>query len=113
MWVALAAFVIFLCSIRLAAAPGIEFYVGPVVYLTVLRFFGLRAGLAAAALVMAPSIIWWGHPFTVLFALAHVLVVNRLGRNLNNVDATALFIVGDVVRTYEPVAGQAAAAAAL
>ncbi len=94
MWVALAAFVIFLCSIRLAAAPGIEFYVGPVVYLTVLRFFGLRAGLAAAALVMAPSIIWWGHPFTVLFALAHVLVVNRLGRNLNNVDATALFVVG-------------------
>ena len=93
LWVALAALVIVLCSIRLAAAPGMEFYVGPVVYLTILRFFGLRAGLAAAALVMAPSIIWWGHPFTVLFALAHVLFVNRVGRKFNNVDATALFVV--------------------
>lgn len=77
---ALLAGVTALSSMRLVAAPGFEFYLGPLFYLLAYRWFGVRAALVTAVATMAPSIFWWGHPMSMLLAVAHVLVIDRFAR---------------------------------
>ncbi len=92
-----------LSSMRLVAAPGFEFYLGPLFYLLAYRWFGLTVGLVVAAATMAPSILWWGHPVSVLLALGHVLVVHRLSRGQQSLAAITFF--------YQATVGVAAALA--
>ncbi|USI71706.1 ATP-binding protein [Sphingomonas morindae] len=65
---------------RIVLAPGMELYLGPIFYLAAYRLGGVRIGLVAAVLFMAPSLWWWGHGFPILFALGHVLFVWALRR---------------------------------
>ncbi|TKD51592.1 ATP-binding protein [Sphingomonas baiyangensis] len=92
-----------LSSMRLVAAPGFEFYLGPLFYLLAYRWFGLTAGLTVAAATMAPSILWWGHPVSVLLALGHVLVIHRFARGQQSL-ASLTFV-------YQATIGVAAALA--
>ncbi len=76
-WIAALTLAIWLSSSRFVLAPGFEFYLGPLFYLVAYRWFGVRWALLTAVLTMAPSMWWWGHPFTVFLAIGHVLVVDR------------------------------------
>lgn len=76
-WLAVLAGAVWLSSSRFVLAPGFEFYLGPLFYLTAYRWFGVRWALVTAVLTMAPSILWWGHPWSVLLAVGHVLAVAR------------------------------------
>lgn len=76
-WGALiAVFAVAASNMRITSMPGVEWYVGPAVYLVVVRRWGLWAGLAAALTTMASSLAWWGHPFSILIALGHVAVAH-------------------------------------
>lgn len=75
LWLIVLAVAVWLSSSRFVVAPGFEFYLGPLFYLIAYRWFGLRWGLVTAALTMAPSILWWGHGYSVVLAIGHVLVV--------------------------------------
>lgn len=91
-----------LSAIRLVAAPGFEFYFGPLFYLLAYRWFGLKAGLITATATMLPSIWWWGHPMAVLTAIGHVYAVHRFSgqdRSLSTVTFfyTLLVSVGTIV----------------
>lgn len=88
---ALAAVLLVACTVRLAPIPGVEWYLGPFVYLIVLRRWGLVPGLIAAAVTMAPSLMWWGHPWSLLIALGHVLFVHWRGRDRLMVPSTLIF----------------------
>lgn len=90
-------------SMRLVAAPGFEFYLGPLFYLLAYRWFGLTVGLVVAAATMAPSILWWGHPVSVLLALGHVAVVHRFSRGQQSFASTTFF--------YQAIVGTGAALA--
>lgn len=74
-WLILLIVAVWLSSRRFVAAPGFEFYLGPLFYLIAYRWFGLGWGLVVAALTMGWSILWWGHPVSLLMALGHVLAV--------------------------------------
>jgi two-component system C4-dicarboxylate transport sensor histidine kinase DctB len=75
MWLVALAGAVWLSSSRFVVAPGFEFYLGPLFYLVAYRWFGLRWGLVTAVLTMAPSILWWGHGYSVMLAIGHVLAV--------------------------------------
>ena len=92
-----------LSSMRLVAAPGFEFYLGPLFYLLAYRWFGLTVGLVVAAATMAPSILWLGHPVSVLLALGHVLAVHRFARGQKSFASVTFF--------YQATIGVAAALA--
>lgn len=87
----IAAAALVLCCFRFAPIPGVEWYLGPLVYLFVLKRWGLRAGLAAAVICMAPSILWWGHPLSIFIAAGHVAFVNWWGRSRLLVPATLVY----------------------
>lgn len=90
--IALLASVTALSSMRLVAAPGFEFYLGPFFYLLAYRWFGFKPAIVTAVATMAPSIFWWGHPMSMLLAVGHVLVVHRFARpNLTLAPITLLF----------------------
>lgn len=74
----LAALAIGLSSFRIVIAPGFEMYLGPIFYLIAYRYGGLRVGLPIAVAVMAPSLFWWGHVYSILIAVAHVLFLHWL-----------------------------------
>lgn len=76
----IAALAIAASNIRIASIPGVEWYLGPAFYLAATRRWGLWAGFAAALLSMAPTLSWWGHPFSLLIALGHVAVSHWLCR---------------------------------
>lgn len=76
-WLLVLAAAVWLSSSRFVLAPGFEFYLGPLFYLLAYRWFGTGWGLVTAALTMAPSLWWWGHPISVLLAIGHVLAVAR------------------------------------
>lgn len=75
LWLVALAAAVWLSSSRFVVAPGFEFYLGPLFYLVAYRWFGLRWGLITAVLTMAPSILWWGHGYSVMLAIGHVLAV--------------------------------------
>ena len=75
LWLVALAGAVWLSSSRFVVAPGFEFYLGPLFYLVAYRWFGLRWGLVTAVLTMAPSILWWGHGYSILLAVGHVLAV--------------------------------------
>lgn len=76
-WLIALAGAIWLSSSRFVLAPGFEFYLGPLFYLVAYRWFGVRWALVTAVLTMAPSVLWWGHPWSVLLAVGHVFAVAR------------------------------------
>lgn len=64
-------------SVRLVAAPGFDFYLGPLFYLLAYRWFGVRAGLITAVVTMLPTLWWWGQPTAILFAVGHILAIRH------------------------------------
>lgn len=62
---------------RFVAAPGFEFYLGPLFYLLAYRWFGLKAGIVTACATMLPSLWLSMHPFSAICAVVHVLVLQR------------------------------------
>lgn len=89
-----------LSSSRFVAAPGFEFYLGPLFYMLAYRWFGLRAGLLTALVTMAPTIIWWGHPVSLALAVGHVLAIHRFSRR---------FSLSTITLAYQATIGSAAA----
>lgn len=84
-------------SFRIVLAPGFELYLGPLFYLLAYRMGGLRLALPIVLLTMSASILWWGHIFTVVLAIAHVLFVDRFrfaGRSLAIVSVVFFLTVG-------------------
>lgn len=65
---------------RLTVAPGYEIYAGTFFSVLVCLYRGRRLGCLAAAVFMAPSIFWWGHPFSVLSAVLMVWLLPPLIR---------------------------------
>lgn len=88
---------------RFALAPGFEFYLGPIFYLLAYRWFGLKAALVTAFVTML-SQTWLGvQPFSVLFAIGHVLVVKRFSaedRGLSTITFFYQLVVGIVIALY-------------
>lgn len=80
-----------LSSSRIVAAPGFEFYLGPLFYLPACRWFGLRAGIVTAIVTMAPSILWWGHPVSVMLAVGHVIAVDHCTRRYHSLSTITFF----------------------
>lgn len=80
-----------LSSVRLVAAPGFEFYLGPLFYLLAYRWFGLKAGILAAICTMAPSIWWWGHPLSVVLAVGNVWAVHHFSRDARSLSSVTFF----------------------
>lgn len=80
-----------LSAIRLVAAPGFEFYLGPLFYLLAYRWFGLKAGLVTAVATMLPSLWWWGHPMSVLLAIGHVLAIDRFSGQDRSLSTVTFF----------------------
>ncbi|WAC24598.1 ATP-binding protein [Blastomonas sp. SL216] len=75
-------------SVRLVAAPGFDFYLGPLFYLLAYRWFGVRAGVLTAVVTTIPTLWWWGQPTAMLFSLGHVLAIRLFsgeGRGLSTV----------------------------
>lgn len=64
-------------SFRIVLAPGFEMYLGPLFYLFAYRLGGLKLALPTVIATMAGSWFWWGHAFTILMAIGHVLFVHR------------------------------------
>ena len=64
-------------SFRIVLAPGFELYLGPLFYLLAYRLGGLRLALPMVVLTMGASWFWWGHIFSVVIALGHILFVHR------------------------------------
>lgn len=61
---------------QISVVPGLDVHLGPLFYLMALNLFGLRAGLIAAALTMAPSILWWHHFMALIIALGQVMTIS-------------------------------------
>ncbi len=80
-----------LSAIRLVAAPGFEFYLGPLFYLLAYRWFGLKAGLVTAVATMLPSVWWWGHPMSVVMAIGHVLAIHRFSGQDRSLSTVTFF----------------------
>lgn len=80
-----------LSAIRLVAAPGFEFYLGPLFYLLAYRWFGLKAGLVTAVATMLPSVWWWGHPMSVVMAIGHVLAIHRFSAQDRSLSTVTFF----------------------
>ncbi len=96
-WLTLAAaFVVALAfsSLRFVAAPGFEFYAGPVFYMLAWRWFGLKPALVVAAAVMTPTFFWWGHPVSIALAIGHVFVIDRWARGRHSFSTITLFYQG-------------------
>lgn len=74
-WILVLIAAVGMSSSRFVLAPGFEFYLGPLFYLIAYRWFGVRWGLITAVLTMGPSILWWGHPLSVMLAIGHVIAV--------------------------------------
>lgn len=82
-------------NIRLGAAPGFEFYFGPLFYLLAFRWFGLRAGLVTALATALPSLWGSGSSYTILLAAAHVLAVHKFsGQDRSLATVTFFFQCG-------------------
>ncbi len=64
-------------SFRIVFAPGFEVYFGPLFYLLAYRIGGLRLGIPMVLLTMGPSVFWWGHAYTILLSVAHVMFLCR------------------------------------
>ncbi|WP_188515461.1 ATP-binding protein [Blastomonas aquatica] len=75
--IALASVAIAASSFRIVLAPGFELYLGPLFYLLAYRLGGLRLALPMAVLTTGASWFWWGHVFTIVMALGHVLFIHR------------------------------------
>ncbi len=87
-------------SFRLVAAPGFEFYLGPFFYLLAWRWLGLKPALLVAVVTMAPTVVWWGHPISILLAIGHVLAVDRFSRGRHSFSTITLLyqsVVGGIV----------------
>ncbi|MXP10472.1 sensor histidine kinase [Pseudoblastomonas halimionae] len=72
-------------SFRIVVAPGFELYLGPLFYLLAYRLGGLRLALPMVLLTMGATFFWWGHVFSIMVAMAHVLFIDRArfaGRSL-------------------------------
>jgi len=83
-------------SVRLVAAPGFEFYLGPFFYLLAWRWLGLKPALLVAVVTMAPTIFWWNHPVSILLAVGHVLAVDRFSRGRHSFSTITLLYQGIV-----------------
>lgn len=80
-----------LSSLRMVAAPGLDFYLGPLFYLLAYRWFGLKAGVIAAVFTMAPTIWWYGHPVSLALAVGNVLAVHRFSGNARSLSSVTFF----------------------
>ncbi len=65
-------------AFRIVIAPGFEFYLGPLFYLIAYRQFGLSTSIFVALAVMSPTIAWWGHPFSIVAAVCHLIFIHRV-----------------------------------
>lgn len=74
--IALVGIAITASSFRIVLAPGFELYLGPLFYLLAYRFGGLRLAIPMVFATMAASWFWWGHVFTIVMAIGHVLFVH-------------------------------------
>lgn len=83
-WTLIAAVAVGASSLRLVAAPGVEFYLAAFFYLLAYRWFGLWGGLLAALILTLPTLFWWGHVFSVVLAVANVLFVHLLSLRLRS-----------------------------
>lgn len=81
-------------SFRIILAPGFELYLGPLFYLLAYRLGGVKLALPVAAITMLPSFFWWGHVFSIVLALAHVVVIARMPRLRDLAIPTLIFSVG-------------------
>lgn len=100
LWLVALTGAVWLSSSRFVVAPGFEFYLGPLFYLVAYRWFGLRWGLVTAVLTMAPSVLWWGHGYSVMLAIGHVLAVAWSRRRQMSFSTVTLFYqltVGTVI----------------
>ena len=68
-------------TLRLVAAPGFEFYLGPLFYLLAYRWFGLRVGIVTAIATTLPTFLWSDEPFAIPLAVGQVLVVHRFTKD--------------------------------
>lgn len=85
MLVALVAFAALAASwFRVPVAAGCELYLGTFFALMVYRSAGVVSGALAAAAFLAPSIWWWGHPYSVVFAVAVIVALPWLERQLGS-----------------------------
>lgn len=80
-----------LSSLRLVAAPGFEFYLGPLFYLLAYRWFGLKTGIVVAVCTMAPSALWWGHPLWMVLAIGNILAVHRFAGGVRSLSSITFF----------------------
>ncbi|MBB3032514.1 sensor histidine kinase [Alteriqipengyuania lutimaris] len=86
-------------SFRIVIAPGFELYLGPLFYLLAYRMGGLKLAIPMVVLTMGASFFWWGHVFTIMVALAHVLFVDRVrfaGRSLAMATVVFFMTIGAV-----------------
>ncbi|UUR08363.1 sensor histidine kinase [Sphingomonas glaciei] len=88
--VLLAAVGLAVSSQRVIMAPGLELYLGPLFYLFAFWLFGVRAGVAVAVITMAPTYFWWGHPFSVVLGVGHVLFLHWIGQRQANYSIATL-----------------------
>lgn len=65
---------------RVVIAPGFELYFGPFFYLIAMRIWGLRLASLTLLCVMAPTLGWWGHPYSVLLAIGQIFVIQAIRR---------------------------------
>lgn len=78
--------------VRFTPGPGFEFYAAPFFFLLVTRWFGLRAGIVAAIVLMLPTWLWWDHPYSIVMAVLFVTAVGLLRRRGRSyTEATLIF----------------------
>jgi two-component system, NtrC family, C4-dicarboxylate transport sensor histidine kinase DctB len=79
-------------SLRFTPGPGFEFYLAPFFFLLATHWFGLRVGLPATIVLMLPTWLWWGHPYSILTAALYIVVVDRLRRQRRSfTEATLIY----------------------
>lgn len=61
-------------------APGIELMLAPLFSALALRYLGARWALAVTAAYFAPTIWWWGHPYSMIAALLQIGTIDYVSR---------------------------------
>ncbi|MBZ6379205.1 hypothetical protein B5C34_08950 [Pacificimonas flava] len=69
---------------RIVIAPGMELYLAPFFYFLVYRWFGFRWGVLAAFVFSLPSLMWWGHWFTIGLSVGNVVFLGLLRNRIQS-----------------------------
>lgn len=79
------------CYLSPRFLAGMPLFVAPLVYMVVVRRWGLVAGLMAALLTTLPTTLWGGGPVFVALALAEVVFLHWRGQRRSLMPSTAVF----------------------